>query len=380
MEIKKFVIKNRTGYENRTDCWFRTGNTWHQTVPSNCLLLTLDPNVKSIINENLFVILDSKDYGNTYGKTVHSLEEHNIILSTDVYSTLTGAAEQNGPENSIGYFHTNNKGHKHNDVTLHGGKYSGESFYSLFNRYAVGAYTKDYILANSLLLSTKDISSGNIQKIAEDLNYFLFIDNKRRGKLDKEGLHNHRGTDYTYVERVTINNSQQNYTKASTTGVTAYSEHSHRVNYNISDSSHTKGDKPKKYLVTYYNKTTNNLYFDELPIGTIMLFIDEYNDYMYNWIPLECSKDYCCNIVYDYNSSKDIFQSDGVTHHHTAEILSSSLVKYSSGKYGGSNMRSWTFQDHSHNFTLGKCSYVYLEPYGLMLKPYIKISDRKPNL
>lgn len=380
MDIKKFVIKSAGGYEDRTDCWFRTGGVWHQTVPSNCLLLTLDPNVKSIFNENLFVILDSKDYGNTYGKTVHSLEEHNIILSTDVFTGATGAAEQNGPETSIGYFLTSNtSNHNHGDVKLYGGKYSGESFYGLFNRYAVGAYTKDYILSNSLLLSTKDISNGSIEKIVEDLYYFLFIDAERRGKLAKDAnvKHNHGGNDYTHVETVSIN-EQQTYTKASTTGITAYSKHTHKVNYNISASS-SGYDKPKKFLVTYYNKTTSNLYFDELPIGTIMLFIDEYNDYMYNWIPLECSKIYCCNMdSYNYGDN-NIYSVEPTPHRHTAEILSSSLVGYVSGKYGGSNMRSLNIQDHSHTFTFGDCERVYLEPYGIMLKPYIKISNNKPN-
>ena len=382
MEIKKFVIKNRAGYEDRTDCWFRTGNVWHQTVPYNCLLLTLDPNVKNIFNENLFVILDSEDHGNTYGKTKHTLEEHNIILSSS-YAPATIFAEQNGPDNSIGYVHTNSQGHNHEDITLYSGNYSEESFYSLFDRYAVGAYTKDYILSNSLLLSTKDISNGNIEKIAENLQYFLFIDTARRGKLEGSRTHNHGGTGYINIPSLNVRTDDSySYTKASTTGLTTYISHSHKVNYNISSS--TKRDTPKKYLATYYNKTITNLYFDELPIGTIMLFIDEYNDYMSNWIPLECSKSYCCNINIrsDYNyGSQDIYSATSFSNIHTATISSSSLVSYDTNKDGGNanNTLGFSVQDHSHTFTLGDCEDVYLEPYGLMLKPYIKISDNKPN-
>ena len=381
MEIKKFVIKNRTGYEDRTDCWFRAGNVWHQTVPSNCLLLTLDPDVKSIFNESLFVILDSEDHGNTYGKTAHTLEEHNIILSTN-YAPKTLFAERNGPDDSIGYVHTNSQGHNHNNITLYSGNYSEESFYSLFDRYAVGAYTKDYILSNSLLLSTKDISNGNIEKIAENLQYFLFIDTARRGKLEGSRVHNHGGTGSINVPSFNVRtDGSHSYHKASTTGLTTYISHSHKVNYKINSS--TKQDKPKKYLATYYNKTTSNLYFDELPIGTIMLFIDEYDDYMYNWIPLECSKDYCCNISAKYNSdcSKNIYSTTSFSNKHTAEVLSNSLVINSTNKDGGnaSYTNGFSVQDHSHTFTLGDCEGVCLEPYGLMLKPYIKISDNKPN-
>ena len=208
MEIKKFVIKrNGTGYEDRTDCWFRTDNVWHQTVPSNCLLLTLDPAVKSIFNENLFVILDSEDHGSTYGKTVHSLEEHNIELSSNY---APNSFHHQVPGGATGYFHTNSQGHKHENITLYEGNYSGESFYGLFDRYAVGAYTKDYILANSLLLSTKDISNGNIEKIVEDLSYFLFIDKTRRGKLDRVSAHhNHGGTGSINVKLVDLSDYTQ---------------------------------------------------------------------------------------------------------------------------------------------------------------------------
>lgn len=329
---------NNSGAWTEGDLWTNVGGVWRQLVPPNCVVLYDTIPTKAFLangtnaTPNLLdtSILGSSTFGTAGGNLYHGNHGSSALVNTSTNNHGTYGTGLN-----VKYFYDTGSSHYH-QIPAHEHPNQGDNLAGI-NRKSLMPYMYGPTLEVGAHVLGRDLGTTLFTEIVYAVEkYYLWLASSA-SEMAGTSSHNHGTSTLPNV----IHNATVYRVKSYDNNGTWYGYHEHSVN-------HTQNDiRPEP---SYYNtglwKVNNPIYFDELPIGSIMLFSSTH-------LP----KGWTRNTDFD-NRLISFFSSDGTggteTHIHGDKTVTTSTMLNVSGARAYHTATSGTkgqvIVNHSHTF------------------------------